>query len=195
MSCGVGKVTEGLENELWRRWSDGKLGEWALLMYTATVLGRGRVALLILQAFRHFTYVIAYYPTLRSLYQRHSSFSNFSVASPTSQLILQPLFRFSYVTCSSLTSPGEPPMIQMQKREWSAESNGKLLHLFIPGKTALKDLPSAELQPRFLDLGRTLRWGDMSGKNSTYCPNFMILVLHFLDLEETEYNISIKLFY
>ena len=44
-------------------------------------------------------------------------------ASPTSQLILQnfrcftyvtpilqPFFRFSYVTDSSLTSPGEPPM-------------------------------------------------------------------------------------
>ena len=37
-----------------------------------------------------------------------SSFSNPSVASPTSQLILQPLFRFSYVTGSS---PGEPPGI------------------------------------------------------------------------------------
>ena len=41
-----------------------------------------------------------------------SSFSNPSVASPTSQLILQTFFRFSYVTGSSLTSPGEPPMKQ-----------------------------------------------------------------------------------
>ena len=56
-----------------------------------------------------FTYVIAYSPTLPSLYLRRSSFSNLSVASPTSQLILQPFFRFSYVTGSSLTSPGEPP--------------------------------------------------------------------------------------
>ena len=31
MSCDVGKATEGLENELWCRWSDGKVGEWALL--------------------------------------------------------------------------------------------------------------------------------------------------------------------
>ena len=31
MSCDVGKATEGLENKLWRRWSDGKVGEWALL--------------------------------------------------------------------------------------------------------------------------------------------------------------------
>ena len=47
---------------------------------------------------------------LLSLYLRHSSFSNPSVASPTSQFILQPFFCFSYVTSSSLNSPGEPPM-------------------------------------------------------------------------------------
>ena len=29
MSCDVGQATEGLENELWRRWSDSKVGEWA----------------------------------------------------------------------------------------------------------------------------------------------------------------------
>ena len=52
---------------------------------------------------------IAHSPTLPSLYLRHNSFSNPSVASPTLQLILQPFFRF-YVTGSSLTSPGEPPM-------------------------------------------------------------------------------------
>ena len=68
------------------------------------------MALLILQPFRHFTYVTAHSPTLPSLYLHHSSFSNPSVASPTSQLILQPFFCFSYVTCSSLTSPGKPPM-------------------------------------------------------------------------------------
>ena len=36
-----------------------------------------------------------------------------SVASPTSQFILQPFFCFSYVTSSSLNSPGEPPMPQI----------------------------------------------------------------------------------
>ena len=40
-----------------------------------------------------------------------SIFSNPSVASPTSQLVLQTFFRFSYVAGFSLTSPGEPPMI------------------------------------------------------------------------------------
>ena len=61
-------------------------------------------------------------PTFPSLPLRHSSFSNPSVALPTSnsisnpfvgsstsQLILQLFFRFFYVTGSSLTSPGEPP--------------------------------------------------------------------------------------
>ena len=63
----------------------------------------------ILQPFRHFTYVISHSSTLPLLYLHHSSFSNPSVASPTSQFILQHLFRFSYVT-SSFNSPGEPPM-------------------------------------------------------------------------------------
>ena len=88
MSCDVGEVTESLENqnELWRRWSDWKLGEWAPL---------------IIQAFRRFTYVTTHSPTLTSLYLRHSAFSNPFVASPMSQIILQPFFRFSYVTSYS----------------------------------------------------------------------------------------------
>ena len=49
-------------------------------------------------------------PTLPSLYLRHSSFTNRSVASPSPQFILQPFFGFSYVTSSSFNSPGEPPM-------------------------------------------------------------------------------------
>ena len=47
----------------------------------------------------------------------------------------------------------------MLKKEWDAESNGKLPHLNIHGKTAtfvpeftVEDLPSAELQPWFLRL-------------------------------------------
>ena len=67
--------------------------------------------ILILQAFCHFTYVTTHSPTLPWLYLRHSSFSN-PVASPTSQFILQPSFRFYYVTGFSLTSPGEPLMLK-----------------------------------------------------------------------------------
>ena len=68
-------------------------------------------------------------PTLSSVHLRHSLFSNPSAASPTSQLIFQPFFRFSYLTGFSLTSPGEPPMettcrihriqiFQILKRGW-----------------------------------------------------------------------------
>ena len=49
-------------------------------------------------------------PTLTSLHLRHSSFSNPSAASPTSQLVLQPFRCFTYVIDTSLTSPGEPLM-------------------------------------------------------------------------------------
>ena len=60
-----------------------------------------------MSSFRHFTYITTHSPTLPSLYQRHSLLSNPFVASPTSQFILQPFFRFSYVTSSSLNSPRE----------------------------------------------------------------------------------------
>ena len=65
---------------------------------------------LILQPFRHFTYVTAHSPTLPLFHLRHNSFCNLSVALPTSQII-QPFFRFSYVTGSSVTSPEEPSML------------------------------------------------------------------------------------
>ena len=50
------------------------------------------------QPFSRFIYVTANSTTIPSLHLRHSSLSNHSVASPTSQLILQPLCRFTYVT-------------------------------------------------------------------------------------------------
>ena len=60
--------------------------------------------------------------------------------------------------------------VQMLKGKWFPESNGKLLYLFIPGKTAtlvpefaVEYLPSAELQPRFLRLQwRTCHWAEHS---------------------------------
>ena len=87
MSCALGGVTERLENEQ------------SSYIHTAE---------LIVEAFRHFTYVTTHSPTLPSPQLRHSSFSNPSVASPTSLFILKPFFRFSKVTSSSLNSPGEP---------------------------------------------------------------------------------------
>ena len=120
MSCDVGKAREGLENEVWRRWSGWKLGAHSpsfqslQLRHSSFLFSKLSVASptshLILQPSRRFTYVTPNSPTLPSLYLRHNSFSNPSVASPTWQLILQTFFRFSYVTGFSLTSPGEPPM-------------------------------------------------------------------------------------
>ena len=103
-ACDVGQAKEGLGIELWRRWSNRR--DWGM----SGELGKATEALLILQPFRHFTYVTTHCSTLLSLYLSHSSFSNHSVASPTSQVISQPFFRLSYVTSSSLNSPGEPPM-------------------------------------------------------------------------------------
>ena len=57
MSCDVGKTTEGLENERWRRRSHGK--GW----------------ILILQPFRYFTYVTAHSPTVVSLHLHHRLFT------------------------------------------------------------------------------------------------------------------------
>ena len=105
MSCDVGEVTESLENELCcdHNYELCSFSKISVTLPTSQLI-------LILQAFRHFTYVTAHSPTLPSLYLRHNSFSNPSVASPTPQLILQPFFRLFYVTGFSLTSPGEPPM-------------------------------------------------------------------------------------
>ena len=77
MNCDVGKATEGLENELWRRWRKG------LRMSSA--------------------HSRAHSPSFPSLHERHSLFSNPSVALPTSQLILLPFHRFTYVTVHSPT--------------------------------------------------------------------------------------------
>ena len=78
MSCDVVEVTERLENELCYDYNNQ------------------------LCSFSNIS-VTAHSPTLPSLYLRHSSFSNPSVASPASQLILQPFFRFTYVTVHSPT--------------------------------------------------------------------------------------------
>ena len=94
MSCDVGEVTE-------------RFGEWAELYLRHNSFSNSSVASttsqLILQPFRHFTYVTAHSPTLPSLYQRHNSLSNSSVASRTLPLILQPLHHFTYVTDHSPT--------------------------------------------------------------------------------------------
>ena len=120
ISCGVGKATEGLENEFILQpfrlftYVTSRSPTLPSLYLCHSSFSNPSVASptsqLIFQTFFRYSYVTAHSPTLLSLYLRHSSFSNPSVALPTSQLILQPFFRFSYVTGFSLTSPGEPPM-------------------------------------------------------------------------------------
>ena len=44
-SCDIGEAKEGLENELWRRWSDWKLGEWANHVLVQMIINsHGRLA-------------------------------------------------------------------------------------------------------------------------------------------------------
>ena len=80
MNCDVGKATEGLGNELWRR-LENELCSFSNLSVTSPT------SQLILKLFRRFTYVTARSPTLPLLHLRHSSFSNPSFASPTSQAL------------------------------------------------------------------------------------------------------------
>ena len=57
------------------------------------------------QAFHHFTYITAHSPTLLLLYLHHSSFSNPSFASLTSQLIIQSFRCFTYIIAHSPILP------------------------------------------------------------------------------------------
>ena len=98
MSCDVIKATEELEIELWCRWSNGRVGEWAVIYLKRRKgwimsCGLGEVTESLENEF--------YYDYNYEL----CSFSNLSVTSPTSQLILQPFRRFTYVTGHSPTLP------------------------------------------------------------------------------------------
>ena len=96
-ACDIGEAKEALENELWHSWSNGR--GWGMDSDVGKATeglenefwlkwSNGKVgAQLILQPFRH------------------NSFSNPSVALPTSQLILQCFHRFTYVTTHSPTLP------------------------------------------------------------------------------------------
>ena len=72
---------------------------------------------------RAHTHSRAHSRSFPSLHLRHSSFSNPSLASPTSQFILQPFPRFTYVTGFSLTSSGGPPMVGSSLRPAADQSS------------------------------------------------------------------------
>ena len=121
MNCDVGEVTEKLENEQ-SSFSNlsvtSPTSQFILQLFfrfssvtSSSLNSPGEPPMfliewaeLIIQPFRHFTYVTTHSPILPSLYLRHRSFSNPSVASPTSQFILQLIFRFFHATSSSLNS-------------------------------------------------------------------------------------------
>ena len=77
MSCDIGEVTERLENE--QSCDVGEESSFSNISVTSPT------SQLILQPFRRFTYVTAHSITLPLLHLRHSSLSNPSFASPTSQ--------------------------------------------------------------------------------------------------------------
>ena len=86
MSYDVGKVTESLENELCYDYNYELCYDYNYeLCSFSKVYVTSPTSQLILQPFRRFTYVTAYYPTLPLLHLRYSSFSNPSFASPTSE--------------------------------------------------------------------------------------------------------------
>ena len=84
--------------------------------------GKLILALLILQPFRHFTYVTAHSPTLLSLYLHHNSLSNPSVALPTSQIILQSFCCFTYVTAHSRAHSLTLPLLHLRQISFSNHS-------------------------------------------------------------------------
>ena len=65
-ACDVGEAKEGLENELWCRWSDSSFSNPSVAL---------SMSQLILEAFRCFTYVTAHSLTLFLLLLRHRLFS------------------------------------------------------------------------------------------------------------------------
>ena len=83
---------------------------------------------LILQPFRCFTYVTGHSPTLPLLHLRHSSCSNLSFASPTSQAHhLIHMASFTYVTTHSPTLP----LLYLRHRSLSNPSVASLTSQFI----------------------------------------------------------------
>ena len=97
--------------------------------------------------------------------------------------------------------------IQMLKREWGGEGNGKLPHLFNLSKTAtlvpefaVNDLPWAELQPWFLRLQwKTCPWTEhllleVSDENSNYlvCWQKIFLYGRGLNLLSSRANLHLS---
>ena len=128
MICDVGKAREGLENELWRRWRDGKLGEWAShamfgvalrpsikydhgLFHLFCKVGKLLPVCIIVVCSKReheHEFRMSWNSMGRlqgQVFHLAGSFSKLSVSSTTSQRILQPFPRFTYVRTHSPTFP------------------------------------------------------------------------------------------
>ena len=103
---------------------------WKEPLWQASIPGIYRIPI-------HIAFVTTHSPTLPSLYLRHSSLSKPSVALPTSQFILQPFFRFSYATSSSLNSPGEPPMRSIPTKKAIGNGNATVTVLSLSEQMGL----------------------------------------------------------
>ena len=91
----------------------------------------------------------AHSTTFPSVHLCHSAFSNPSVTLPMSQLILQLFFCFSYITGSSLMSPGEPPMSQISRSP--ARCSYQLSYWGTPHNLATNPSLSLSFFPRLSD--------------------------------------------
>ena len=134
-----------------------------------------------------------------------------------SKTLMQPIFNLSgefrwspECPVSQIHSPhlhaGAPDIfsdllrsVHILKREWGAENNGKLPHLFIPSKTAtsvpefaMEDLPLDELQPWFVILQwKTCPWAKHSDDIVFECIYIYIYRVPFIrespDIQYTDY--------
>ena len=110
-------------------------------------------------------------PTIQSLPLRHNSFSNSSVALPTSQLILQPFRRFTYVT---LHSPAVP-LLHQRHSSFSnpsfASSTSQALHLRHLGSRPCCEYSSILLCARTRKVFTTLPIPAVAFKETTNSPS------------------------
>ena len=154
---------EGMENELWRRWSGRKVGEWALCLKLHFYILKSPFG-----AKGDWDFWISdLVKTLMELISNPCSEFRWSLEGPVSQIHSPHLHAGTPGIFSDLLRS-----VQMLKRQWGAESNGKLPHLFIPSKTAtlvpefaVEDLPldrnvtlALAFSVKDLPLGRTLWW-------------------------------------
>ena len=113
----------------------------------------------------------AHSPTLPSLYLRHSSFSNPSVASPTSQFIFQPFFRFSNVTRMSSIHSTTFPSLHLRHNSFSNPSVALSTSQLILKPFRCFTYAQFILQPFF-------RFSYVTRMSAAHSPTFPSLHLH-----------------